>query len=322
MLCYVPPPTTHIRHVPRGQFFMEVEGKLRGLGEGWRVGGVINLEHAFTPVLKFVVNGICVDLVYHQESWETAPKDGIEGVVTRVYSGESMRSLNGVLLSDCINGVFDTYPVAREVLRVVKEWSRRVGTYGNSLGFLGGVNYALLVAFVVMRYPTVTDEAGCLEKFFGVWARWDWSVPVVLAKVEKEWSAGRVVGQCSVWDINNPRDKRQCMPIITPLYPSMNSAFNVAEPQRRRMISEFKKAAKTVTDVIDPEKPTGWNELFETENFFRGYSNFVEVSRWQARNEERPATVRPRTLSHTHTHHTGSDHGGQRGDVQAVAGVC
>lgn len=43
-----------------------------------------------------------------------------------------------------------------------------------------------------------------------------------------------------VWNPRaNPRDRAHLMPLITPAYPSMNSAYNVGLPQLRRLKEEF-----------------------------------------------------------------------------------
>jgi poly(A) polymerase len=43
-----------------------------------------------------------------------------------------------------------------------------------------------------------------------------------------------------VWNpLNNFKDSLSIMPIITPAYPAMNSAYNVAQPQFRCFVVSF-----------------------------------------------------------------------------------
>ena len=50
-----------------------------------------------------------------------------------------------------------------------------------------------------------------------------------------------------LWNPNiNPRDGAHIMPIITPNYPSMNSSYNVGQPQLRRLKEEINKAVQTM----------------------------------------------------------------------------
>merc|ERR1712138_375767 len=53
------------------------------------------------------------------------------------------------------------------------------GLYSNVLGLLGGINCAILVAFVCQKYP-LKDPAVVLEKFFRIMEVWEWRNPIML----------------------------------------------------------------------------------------------------------------------------------------------
>ena len=67
-------------------------------------------------------------------------------------SETSVRSVNGVRVAQFLLEMLDGNPTQidnfRLTLRAVKEWARVHGLYANVLGFLGGVNWAILVCWV------------------------------------------------------------------------------------------------------------------------------------------------------------------------------
>ena len=79
-----------------------------------------------------------------------------------------------------------------------------------------------------------------------------------------------------VWNRDNPRDRAQLMPLITPAYPAMNSAYNVGLPQLRLLKEEFQRGEE-ITRTLDLRK-TKWTELYEASPFFTRYNNFVQAS--------------------------------------------
>jgi len=65
------------------------------------------------------------------------------------------------------------------------------------------------------------------------------------------------------------------MPIITPCYPSMNSSYNVGDPQLRRIQDELRRATKISNDVCFGRKT--WGDLFKGNDFFRQHANYLQV---------------------------------------------
>lgn len=139
----------------------------------------------------------------------------------------------------------------------MKRWAHVRGVYSNVLGFLGGVNWAILVARVAQLYPLAAPSK-LLQRFFVVFARWRWPTPVHLCTVER-----RPELPFKAWDAAS---ERGLMPIITPCYPSMNSAFNVSRTTLDILASELARAADVVRRIESDALP--WEALWQVRMLF------------------------------------------------------
>ena len=108
---------------------------------------------------------------------------------------------------------------------VVQMWAKRRGIYSNVMGFLGGVNFAILTTRTCLHYPNAC-AATIVRNFFRLFAAWDWAgaVPVMVTGIDR----GGPVSDM-VWDPTiSMHQGREIFPIITPCYPASNSTFNVS----------------------------------------------------------------------------------------------
>jgi poly(A) polymerase len=103
------------------------------------------------------------------------------------------------------------------------------------MGFLGGVNWALLVAHICQLYPNAMPSM-LVSRFFHVYSQWRWPNPVVLCAID-DGTVGLPVGDPH----KNPCDRTHLMPIITLAYPCMNSSYNVSHSRLRVMTEEFQQ---------------------------------------------------------------------------------
>ena len=172
----------------RGDFFTSLVKLLRD-NEG--VDDMHPIPSAFTPVIKFKLNGIHIDMLFARladsnkliQFQQRKPSPLLSSMTTpskaTVSSEESgssgsipprleymiddtdllsmdepgVRSLNGVRVTQHILEIVPNVDTFRTTLVAVKEWAVVHGIYSNVLGFLGGINYAILVAWICKRHP-------------------------------------------------------------------------------------------------------------------------------------------------------------------------
>ena len=86
------------------------------------------------------------------------------------------------------------------------------------IGFLGGVNFALLLAHVCVEYPESESWPASVlfKQFFRTFALWEFPQPVMLTQQVNQ-NPPLNMARMHVWDQSQSRD---VMPIITPVYPS------------------------------------------------------------------------------------------------------
>ncbi|KAJ9708294.1 hypothetical protein PVL29_000381 [Vitis rotundifolia] len=226
---------------------------------------------AHVPVMRFKFNGVSIDLLYARLSLWVIPEDFdiSQETILQNVDEQTVRSLNGCRVTDQILRLVPNIQNFRTTLRCMRFWAKRRGVYSNVSGFLGGINWALLVARICQLYPNAVPST-LVSRFFRVYTQWRWPNPVILCPIEE-----KCLG-LPVWDPRrNIKDRNHLMPIITPAYPSMNSSYNVSWSTLRIMEEELQRGNEIVKEM-DTEN-TGWITLFEPFLFFEAYKNYLQI---------------------------------------------
>uniref|UniRef100_A0A0D6QS48 polynucleotide adenylyltransferase n=2 Tax=Araucaria cunninghamii TaxID=56994 RepID=A0A0D6QS48_ARACU len=257
------------RHATReDDFFVELHAMLAEMPE---VTELHPIPDAHVPVMRFKFNGISVDLLYAKLSLWAIPEDldiSQDSILNNVDE-QSVRSLNGCRVTDQILRLVPNIQNFRTTLRCMKFWAKRRGVYSNVAGFLGGVNWALLVARICQLYPNALPSM-LVSRFFRVYTQWRWPNPVMLCPIEERNHS------LTVWDPRrNIRDRLHQMPIITPAYPCMNSSYNVSSSTLRVMMEEFQRG-NAICEDLEMNK-VDWDVLFEPYPFFDSYKNYLKI---------------------------------------------
>lgn len=263
--------------ITREEFFTLFCEHLSKINE---VEALLSIPDAYTPVLKFVFESHSVDMVFASLQLKKLPLpiDLLDLNCLHGLDEQSVRSLNGVRVAEWICKIVPNLFSYQTALRVIKYWAKQRGLYSSILGFLGGVNFAILVAQISRLYPNACPFV-LVQKFFAVYSSWQWPTPVMLRDYEDlryPDSDGRYL---PVWNcLLNYRDSLHLMPIITPTYPAMNSAYNVTRPQFRAFQMEIIRA-HMILQSHGVQKDFPWPQLFasSTEEFFKSYPRYIQV---------------------------------------------
>ncbi|GMS80392.1 hypothetical protein PENTCL1PPCAC_2567, partial [Pristionchus entomophagus] len=267
-LCVVP------RHIDRSDFFTSF---YKMLSEDPNVTDLHAVEDAFVPVIKLYYNKIDMDILFARLALKEVPDDQTlhDDMLLKNLDEKCIRSLNGSRVADQILRLVPRVDTFTLTLRAIKLWAQNHGIYSNVLGFLGGVSWAILVARVCQLYPNYAPSK-LVNRFFLVFAKWDWPHPVLLKDIDSSPRPDISSLHDLVWD---PRtrstDRYHLMPIITPAFPEQNSTFNVTTSTRTILMSEIQEGLEITTDVMDGH--CEWKELFEEVNFFSRYKHFLVV---------------------------------------------
>jgi poly(A) polymerase len=184
---------------------------------------------------------------------------------------KSVLSLNGCRVTDQILRLVPNIQNFRITLRMIKLWAKARGIYGNVVGFLGGVSWAMLTARICQLYPNALPST-LVTRFFRVFSNWKWPNPVLLTHIQE----GGILAK-KVWNPKiNMKDRTHLMPIITPAYPSMNSTYNVSESTLYILKEEFKRGAELSFKIEHEGLP--WASLVEKHQFFTRYRIYLQIN--------------------------------------------
>jgi poly(A) polymerase len=292
-VCVVPP------YVERSDFFTTFVAKLRSCVD---VDSANPIEDAGVPIIELVISGVDIDIGIARafSFMPVLPKVGetdekYSGTILddRVLCGGDMKdmkdmfAMNGPRVTELIELIMqDSFETFKIVVRALRLWAKRRGIYSNKMGYLGGVNFNILGAFICQLYPNLSAGA-LLHRFFEIFGRqWAWrnphNLPQPVSLLKKVSGATDIGYDAQVWDGNDPRcldirRKHAVMPILTPAYPSSDSAYNVSFSTLRAMLRELHKGAEITSAIMAEPDPSrhDWTLLFSPSDFFCLFDTYL-----------------------------------------------
>jgi poly(A) polymerase len=203
--------------VDRDEFFGGFAERLRSHAG---VTSLLAVTTAKVPIIELVIQGVNIDLQFAKIAANSVPAllNVLDDNILQGLDQRDVTALNGPRVTELIVKLVPDYANFCVLLRATRLWAARRGIYSNKLGYLGGVNFNILCAFVCQSFPNLSP-AGLLRSFFMVFVNWPWPRPVKITE------AYLLPLGYPVWTPEMFRG--HVMPIITPAYPCQNSSVNV-----------------------------------------------------------------------------------------------
>eukprot|EP01041_Mallomonas_annulata_P003025 gene3025-5929_t len=252
------------RFCMREHFFSSLKDKLQNNPE---ITNLNAIPGAAVPIMSFDFQGVSIDLLFARLPDNSVPQniDIFDDKILRNLDTASEKSLNGPRVTYMISRLVPNFENFLIVLRCIRKWAKRKGLYGNKLGYFGGINLNILVAFVCQLYPNASPSS-LLGKFFKVYSQWQWPNPIMLNRIQ------RIPHNDEIW--SKEAYPYHLMPIITPSYPAMNSAVSVSLHTRKAIQTEIRKGYEIIQNIIK-NNGLDWSNLFTPSDFFIRYSHYL-----------------------------------------------
>eukprot|EP00249_Psilotum_nudum_P021281 c28048_g1_i1 orf=266-1978(-) len=220
------------------------------------------IQNANVPLIRFKINGISIDLLYARLPLSIIPEDLdiTQDILNEVHDQTTIQSLNGYCSAEQILRLVPDLQNFRFTLQYIKFWAKKRGIYSHMVGFLGGGQWALLVARICRKCPDGIPSS-LVSEFFHVYAQWQWSRPV------------KMIPNYNPSDLQIP----DVMQIITPVYPYMNTSRNVTISTLKILKEEFQRADK-ICKASREMNMSELGHLSEPYPFFEKYHDFICIS--------------------------------------------
>lgn len=251
-------------------FFGDFLQKLKSEND---ISELCDVPGAHVPVIKMKYCGIPIDLVFANIHFKLTQEtiDLQNDNILINCDRESILSLNGSRVTDMILKLVPNLDSFLVTLKAIKKWAKCRGLYSNVFGYLGGINYAILVAKICQMNPLMKPNK-LLAEFFSVFSTWKFDKePVTLTEIIKD--KGFKV-EADLFNPDNPKVSYQ-MAIVTPAFPAFNSTHNVSETTKKIIIKEFENSSKVMKLIEEGQLP--WLALFEKIDFFKLYKGYVQI---------------------------------------------
>lgn len=263
------------RFVTSELFFQSLNEHLRASAG---VTKLVAMTKATVPILSFQLNGVRIDLLFARYTRDVVPKN-LPIHSDQVLAGmdaTSIRSLSVPRVASLILELVPNGSVFRSTLRLVRLWATRRGVYSNKAGFLGGISWMILVAFICQMFPKASVSA-LVHRFFTVLSTWSWPAPILITKPYDNPLAGDSVAQWS--PRTSHHDRAHLMPIISPGFPAVNTAVNVNLSTMRVLMDELTRGKRIMDDLRAKglSGPTAWHALFAPTEMLVRYDHHLVI---------------------------------------------
>lgn len=194
------------RFLSRLEFFDELAPMLqRHPG----VTSMLPISEAKTPIIEMEMRGVSIDLQFVALPRDSVPRDlnYLDDNVLQGLDPTSVRSMNGPRVNEMIARLVPNYDAFVGLTRTLRLWAKARGLYNNKMGYLGGINFAILSAYVCQQYPAASP-ATLVQQFFRIMHEHRWPTPIFIttAYTVRELSAlsggagdGRGIHPCLPW---------------------------------------------------------------------------------------------------------------------------